>query len=103
MTINFKNSNSCNFRKIFQFFSHYCKIVNKRGTEYSELAVTVATSFIFYFLRAEWVENGWDVEELKYLCLAMNNSPDQLNPNNFIYCQAAFLDELKNYYRQNHG
>ena len=47
MTINFKNSNSCNFRKIFLFFSQYCEIVNKRDTEYSALAVTVATSFIF--------------------------------------------------------
>ena len=33
----------------------------------------------------------------------MDNSPDELNSNNFIYCQAAFLDELKNYYLQNHG
>ena len=99
MTINFKNSDSCNFRKIFYFFAQYCEVVSKRGTEYSELAVTIATSFIFDFLRVEWV----DVEELKYLCLAMDNSPDELNSNNFIYCQAAFLDELKNYYRQNHG
>ena len=33
----------------------------------------------------------------------MDNSPDELNSNNFIYCQAAFSDELKNYYLQNHG
>ena len=52
-TTNFKNSNSCNFRKIFYFFSQYWEIVNKRGTEYSGLAVTVATSFIFDFLGVE--------------------------------------------------
>ena len=89
MIINFKNSNSCNFRKIFYFFSQYCEIVNKRGTEYSQLTVTVGTSFVFDFLRVGLVENGWDVKELKYLCLAMDNSPDELNPNNFIYCQGA--------------
>ena len=100
---NFKNSNLCNFRKIFYFFSQYWEIVNKRGTEYSGLAVTVATSFIFDFLGVEWVESGWVVEELKYFCLAMDNSPDELNRNNFIYCQAAYFDELKNYYQQNHG
>ena len=33
----------------------------------------------------------------------MDNCPDELNPNKFIYCQDANLDELKNYYQQNHG
>ena len=61
MIINFKNSNSCNFRKIFYFFSQYCEIVNKRGTEYSQLTVTVGTSFVFDFLRVGLVENGWTV------------------------------------------
>ena len=97
LTIIFKNSNSCNFRKKNYLFSKHWEIVNKRGAEYSGLEVTVATSFIFDILRAEWVKNGWDVEELKYLCLAMDN------PNNFIYCQAAYLDDLKNYYQQNRG
>ena len=71
LTINFKNSNSCNFRKNFYFFSQYWKVVNKRGVEYSDLQVTVATSFIFDILRLEWIENSWSVEEVKYLCLAM--------------------------------
>ena len=86
LTVNFKNSNSGNFRKIFYFFSQYWEIVNKRGTEYSGLAVTVATSFIFDILRVEYL-----------------NSPDELNPNNFIYFQAAYLEELKNYYTQKNG
>ena len=80
----------------------YWEIVNRRDTEYSGLAVTVAKSFAFDILRVEWVENRWDVEELKYLCLVMDNSPDELNPNNFIYCQAA-LEELKNCYTQKNG
>ena len=56
LTVKFKNSNSCNFKKIFYFFSQYWEIVNKRGTEYSGLAVTVATSFIFDILRVEYLK-----------------------------------------------
>ena len=87
LTIRFNNSNSCNFKKIFYFFHQYWEIVNKRGAEYSGLQVPVAPSFIFDILRVEWEENGCD----------------ELNPNNFIYCQSAYLDQLKNYYLKNNG
>ena len=40
---------------------------------------------------------------MKYLCLAMDTAPDELNPNNFIHCQPAYLDGLKNYYIENNG
>ena len=103
LTIRSNNLSSCNFRKIFYFFHQYWEIVNKRGVEYSDLQVTIATSFIFDILRVEWKENGWDVEELKYVCLALDAFCDELNPNNFIYCQSAYLEQLENYYLQNNG
>ena len=103
LSLNFRNKNICNFKKIFYFFYKYWEIVDRRGVEYSGLQVTIATSFIFYVRRVEWIENSWDVEELKYLCLALDNSHADLNPNNFVCCQAAYLDEFKNYYKQNNG
>ena len=103
MTIRFNNLNSCNFRRTLYFIHQYWEIVNKRGVEYSDLQVTIATSFIFDILRVEWEENGWDVEELKYVRLALDAFLDELNPNNVIYCQSAYLDQLKNYYLQNNG
>ena len=103
MIIRFNNLNSCNFRRILYFIHQYWEIVNKRGVEYSDLQVTIATSFIFDILRVEWEENGWDVEELKYVRLALDTFWDELNPNNVIYCQSAYLDQLKNYYLQNNG
>ena len=60
----------------------------------------VATSFIFDILRIEWENSGWNIEELKYLCLAIEASCDELNPNNFIYCHVWFIDEIKIYYKQ---
>ena len=84
-------------------FYQYWEIVTKRGFEYSGLQVTVAVCFIFDILRREWEQNGCDVEELKYLCLALDVLCDELNPNNVSYCPTAYLEEIKNYYIQNHN
>ena len=43
-------------------------------------------------------KNGWPIDKLKYLTLAMDCMPDELNPYLFLHCQAAYLDELENYY-----
>ena len=48
-------------------------------------------------LRIEWEINNWDINELKYLTSAMDTLPDDLNTILFLNCQAAYLDELKNY------
>ena len=101
-TIRF-DSNSYNFKKMFYFFHQYWEIISKRGVEYSGLQVTVATSFIFDILRIEWEENNWNIEKLKYVYLALDNLCEELNPNNFIYCQYAYLDNLKIYYLENNN
>ena len=92
-----------NVKKIFFFFHQCWQIVSKRGLEYSGLQVTVATSFIFDYLRLEWLENGWNVAELKYFCLALDTSCDYLNPSKFVHFPYAYLDELNNYYTQHNG
>ena len=50
---------------------------------------------IFYELSGK---NGWSIEKLKYLTLALDCMPDELNPYLFLHCQAAYLDEWENYY-----
>ena len=35
---------------------------------------------------------------MKYLTSAMDCLPNELNPNLFVSCKAAYLDELKKYY-----
>lgn len=54
-------------------------------------------------LRIEWQMNGWDINELKYLTLALDCMPDELNPFNFLHYQYAYLDELKNCYTKHNG
>ena len=55
----------------------------ERGTELSGLKVTIATSSIFNMLRVG--KNGWSIEKLKYLTLALDCMPDELNPYLFLH------------------
>ena len=41
-------------------------------------------------------KNGWSIDKLKYLTLALDCMPNELNPYLFLHCQAAYLDELEN-------
>ena len=52
-------------------------------------------------MRLEWLDNDWDVEELEFWCLAMDQMPDELDPNNFVNSQYSYLITLKNYYLNN--
>ena len=42
-------------------------------------------------------KNGWSIDKLKYLTLALDCMPDKLNPYLFLNCQATYLDELEDY------
>ena len=90
-----------NYKKKFYFFFQYWHIVEKRGVELDDLHVTVRTSFVFHYLHLEWLDNDCDVQELKFLCLAMDQMPDELDPNNFVNLQYSYLVTLKNYYLNN--
>ena len=49
-------------------------------------------------------KNGWDVEELKWICVALDHTYDILNPNYFTNCRFAYLDHIKTcYYLEHNG
>ena len=98
-TIRFRNYFSSNYKKICYFFFQYWYTVEKRGVELDDLHV--CTNFIFDYMRLEWLDNDWDVEELEFWCLAMDQMPDELDPNNFVISQYSYLITLKNYYLNN--
>ena len=47
-------------------------------------------------LRTEWEKLGWDMEELKWICSALDNNYEILDPNYFNDCKFAYLDHVKN-------
>ena len=49
-------------------------------------------------------KNGWDVEELKWICAALDNNYDILDPTYFTNCTFVYLDHIKTcYYLEHNG
>ena len=77
---------------------------SKRGTDYNALEVVFFTNVLFMDLRTQWEKNGWDVEELKSISVALDHNYDIFNPNYFTNCRFAYLDHIKTcYYLEHNG
>ena len=79
----FNNAKPMSFGKFFSMFWKYWDYTSKRGTDCSTLEVLLLTNVFFMDLRTRWGKNGWDVEELKWICVALDHNYDILNPNYF--------------------
>ena len=84
--------------KFFDYFYEYWDYISNRGTEYNQLEVTFQTPFIYMLLKMEWDVLRWDIEELKRICYALDNSYDILDPHNFTDCKFAYVDHFKTCY-----
>ena len=94
----FTNTFPMSSGQFFAIFWKYWDYVSKRRTEYTALEVLVMTNVLFMHLRSKWEKVSWDIEELKYICAALDNGCEDLNPNYFINCKFAYLEHLKTYY-----
>ena len=91
------------FRKLFSIFYKYWDYVSKRETGYTVFEVLVMTRVLFTHLRNEQEKRYWDIEELKYICPALDTGCEDLDPNYFIACKFAYLDHLKTWYHLNNN
>ena len=79
----------------------YWSEVSKRYVEYSCLEAFFPTAVLFQNLKVEWVNNSWNIEELKLITLAIDCSDEDINPNNFIGKETDYVIVLKTYYEKN--
>ena len=87
----------------FIMFWKYWDYTSKRVTDYNALEVVLLTNVLFMDLRTQWEKNRWDVEELKWICAALDHNYDILNPNYFTNCRFAYLDHIKTCYYVEHN
>ena len=78
------------FGKFFPLFYKYWDAVSKRGTEHTSLEVEL--------LKIDWDKNGWNTDELKYICYLLDARFDDLDPNYFIRKEFAYLNHVKTWY-----
>ena len=50
---------------VFQLFFIYWDVCSKRGAEYTAGQVLSITDNIFEILRSFWIQEGWDINELR--------------------------------------
>ena len=86
----FKNTRPMPFGKFFPLFHKYWDAVSKRGTEHTSLEVEL--------LKIDWDKNGWNTDELKYICYLLDERFDDLDPNYFIRKEFAYLNHVKTWY-----
>ena len=80
------------FGKFFGLFSLYWNYCSQRGRQLNSLEVSLLTNTIYVKLREEWQENMCDIEELEWVCTALDNNYDLLDPSNFLNDELAYLD-----------
>ena len=86
----FKNTRPMPFGKFFPLFHKYWDAVSKRGTEHTSLEVEL--------LKIDWDKNGWNTDELKFICYLLDARFDDLDPNYFIRKEFAYLNHVKTWY-----
>ena len=82
------NTKRMSFENYFIMFWKYWDYTSKRGTDYNALKVVLLTNVLFMDLRTQQEKNGWDVEELKWICAALDHNYGQLiswSPNRSYY------------------
>ena len=97
------NTKPMSFGNFFIMSWKYWGYTSKRGTDYNALKVVLLTNVLSMDLRNEWEKNGWDVEELKWICAVLDHNSDILNPNYFSNCRFAYLDHIKTCYSLEHN
>ena len=79
------------FFGLFNLYWNYCLQRRRQELTYDKLA-------------SEWFKFTWDIQELNWICLALeDNDNNILNPNNFQTDGFAYLDHQKTCYYLNNN
>ena len=92
----FTKPNSVSFGKFFSLFYKYWDYASKRETQYTAFEVLMLTNVIYMDLRIKWENEKQDIEELNYICHALDNNCEDLDPPFFTNHRSAYLDHIKN-------
>ena len=94
----FTKPNSVSFGKSFGLFFKYWDYASKRGTLYTAFEVLMLTNVIYMDLRIKWENEKQDIEEFNYICHALDNNCEDLDPPFFTDHRSAYLDHIKTWY-----
>lgn len=84
------------FGKLYGYFERYWNYCRQREIRYSSLQVFIMTHVLYEGLVKRWKKMKWDIEELKWICLGVDNNDSILDACQFINDKYAYVNHLKN-------
>ena len=90
------------FGKFFGYFALYWNYCRQLGVRYNNLEVFVLTKQLYEKLEIDWKKNKWDIQELIWICYAIEQNYGMLNPANFLNDECAYVNLAKNYFYLEH-
>ena len=76
-------------------FRYYWFTVQRRENEWSSVAVFILCSYIFSYLKKERVQKrGYSLEDLKYICSAMDIMYDEFDHTLFVNDSDSYIKKL---------
>ena len=88
-----------NYKKNHEMLTTYWTGIEKHNVEYSCLEVFFATAVLYENLSVEWENNNWEIEELKYVTLALDCLCEELSPNKYVGKETEYISVLKEFYK----
>ena len=75
-------------------FRYYWFTVQRREIELSSVAVNIIWSYIFSYLK-KWIQKrGYSLDDLKYICSAMDVIYDEFDPMLFVNDSDSYIKKL---------
>ena len=53
---------------------------------------------VYENLKEEWIKCKWDIDELNWICYALDHNYSMLDPSNSETDQIAYLDHAKTFF-----
>ena len=65
----FTNSTPATFGKFYYYFLKYWNFKRNRNGYHNQFQIDILTSILYMLLHEEWSALGYDLDELKWICV----------------------------------
>ena len=96
MTFELINHEFCYFYPLFQSYWNF--VIRHFNRELPVDQFAILTWRIKDKIKKEWLSFKWDLDELDWICNALDERSFMLNPYNFLNSPIAYVDHAKTCY-----
>ena len=76
-------------------FLKYSNFKRNRNGYHNQFQIEILTSILYMHLHKEWSALGWDIDELKWICVNLDYNNELLDPYNFTADESTYVDHAK--------